>query len=79
MPNLPLKFSWLVVKPSEARRAGEPHLATEVALAPPREFRQGSVGAAPSGVQGQRPAPAGGLGGGAPGKFLNNLGILEQF
>ena len=37
---------------------------TEAALAPPREVRQGSGGAAPSGVQGR--SPGGGLGGRSP-------------
>ena len=44
-------------------------VASEVAPAPPIELRQGSGGAAPSGVQGWNPCQ-GGRGAEPPGKFL---------
>ena len=52
--------------------------ATEVAPAPPRELRQGSGGAAPSGVQGWNPC-RGARGAEPPGKFLKNCGFLKHF
>ena len=50
------------------------HLATEAALAPPRELRQGSGGAAPSGVQGR--SPGGGLGGRSPPEIFDKIEVI---
>ena len=58
-----------VARPTGLRCEGGPRRG-------PTEQRKGSGGAAPSGVQGQR--PGGGLGGGAPGKFLAQLAVYTN-
>ena len=63
-----------VAHASEASMYLKSHLATEAALASPRELRQGSGGVAPSGFQGR--SPDGGLGGRSPPEIFDKIEVI---